>query len=153
VSFHRDYENWQHLTKPEHCPMCQQLPMPKGMVDVVERPSSWLSAEPRVCLKGQCFVTSKVHAVELYDLSDEELLAFMKDVADYARALKTVTGAVKINYEIHGNSVPHLHMHLVPRYVDDPFPGQPIDYRQRREVYGEGEFEEFVESLRRELIR
>ncbi len=112
MSFHRDYESWAMMTQREHCPMCNQLPMPEGMVDVVERPSSWLSAEPRVCLRGQCFVTSKVHALELYELSDDELLAFMKDVSDYAKALKNVTNAIKINYEIHGNSVPHLHLHL-----------------------------------------
>jgi len=38
----------------------------------------------------------------------------MKDVQTSARALKHVTRAVKINYEIHGNTVPHLHMHLFP---------------------------------------
>lgn len=152
MSFHNDYEGWQKMTNRANCPICRQLPMPEGMVDIVETPSSWLSAEPRACLKGQCCVTSKVHAVELYDLTDDELLAFMRDVAAYARALKKVTSAIKVNYEIHGNTVPHLHVHLFPRYRDDPFPGQPIDYRQvRLDVYGEGEFESFVASMRREL--
>ena len=31
-----------------------------------------------------------------------------------------------MNYETLGNSLPHLHTHLVPRYTDDPRPGQPF---------------------------
>ncbi|MFF1819285.1 hypothetical protein ACFVWG_18440 [Kribbella sp. NPDC058245] len=33
---------------------------------------------------------------------------------------------LKMNYETLGNSSPHLHAHLVPRYVEDPRPGQPF---------------------------
>jgi diadenosine tetraphosphate (Ap4A) HIT family hydrolase len=55
---------------------------------------------------------------------------------------------VKINYEIHGNSAPHLHLHLYPRYMDDPFPDQAIDYTHDRNWYAPGEFEEFVQKLR-----
>ena len=31
-----------------------------------------------------------------------------------------------MNYETLGNSLPHLHTHLVPRFPDDPRPGQPF---------------------------
>lgn len=76
----------------------------------------------------------------------------MKDVQLYAKALKTVTNAVKINYEIHGNTVPHLHLHLYPRYMDDPFPGKPIDYNQKHEnIYKDGEYDNFVHNMRKEL--
>jgi diadenosine tetraphosphate (Ap4A) HIT family hydrolase len=29
--------------------------------------------------------------------------------------------AIKMNYGIHGNVIPHLHLHLWPRFVDDPY--------------------------------
>jgi diadenosine tetraphosphate (Ap4A) HIT family hydrolase len=118
------------------------------MVDVVERPHSWLNAQPVDCLKGACHVTAKKHVVELYELEETELLGLMKEVQGYSRALKEVTGAVKINYEIHGNTVPHLHIHLYPRYLDDPFPGRPIDYHRVCNQYREGEFEAFTAALR-----
>ena len=35
---------------------------------------------------------------------------------------------VKMNYDILGNSVPHLHVHLVPRYADDPRPEWPFPF-------------------------
>jgi hypothetical protein len=54
--------------------------MPEGMVDVVELPHSWLSPELVECLLGACHLTAKWHVVELYELGNEELLAFMKEV-------------------------------------------------------------------------
>jgi diadenosine tetraphosphate (Ap4A) HIT family hydrolase len=31
-----------------------------------------------------------------------------------------------MNYETLGNSLPHLHTHLLPRYLVDPRPGRPF---------------------------
>jgi diadenosine tetraphosphate (Ap4A) HIT family hydrolase len=33
---------------------------------------------------------------------------------------------LKMSYETLGNSLPHLHTHLVPRFAVDPAPGQPF---------------------------
>ncbi len=147
MSFHDNYAKWERLAKPEYCPVCHQEPMPSEMVDIVELPNSWLSAEPVDCLKGACHLIAKKHVLEIYEFNDAELLDWMKEVQICAKALHKVTGAVKINYEIHGNSVPHLHLHLYPRYLDDPFPGQPIDYRQKQRWYSNDEFVEFVEKM------
>jgi diadenosine tetraphosphate (Ap4A) HIT family hydrolase len=43
-----------------------------------------------------------------------------------ARALISVYRPLKMNYETLGNSLPHLHTHLVPRFTADPNPGQPF---------------------------
>ena len=37
-----------------------------------------------------------------------------------ARAIETAFRPHKLNYELLGNQVPHLHWHLFPRYADDP---------------------------------
>jgi diadenosine tetraphosphate (Ap4A) HIT family hydrolase len=37
---------------------------------------------------------------------------------------------VKMNYMTLGNTVPHLHTHVVPRYRDDPAPGGPLAWEQ-----------------------
>jgi diadenosine tetraphosphate (Ap4A) HIT family hydrolase len=154
MSFHSDYSTWARMTDPSHCPICNSAPMPEGMEDLYELPNTWLDSEPSECLRGACHVVSKHHAVELYDLSDTKLLGVMREVAIYAHALRIVTGAVKINYEIHGNTVPHLHVHLYPRHCSDPFAGVPIDYNSKQpDLYGEGEYELFVRSMRRELDR
>ncbi|HXG63978.1 MAG TPA: HIT family protein [Blastocatellia bacterium] len=76
---------------------------------------------------GYCWLATKRHVVEPYELSTEEASAFMRDIQRAGRAIQQVTGAVKINYEIHGNAVPHLHVHLFPRYKGDAFEGGPIN--------------------------
>ena len=151
MSFHTHYERWRYLSKKENCPVCNAEAMPEDMEDIYELDYSWLNAEPVECIKGACHVTAKFHAVELFELDDEQLIGFMKDVQKYSKTLKKVTDAVKINYEIHGNTLPHLHLHLYPRYLDDSFPGQPIDYNDKSNKYKEREFEEFVENMRKEL--
>jgi hypothetical protein len=85
-------------------------------------PSCWINTVPVECMKYACHLTAKYHGPELFDLAEDELAVLMRDVARAAKALRTVTMAVKINYEIHGNTVPHLHVHLYPRFRDDPFP-------------------------------
>ena len=96
---------------------------------------------------------SKKHAVELFDLSDDEAFEFLKDVMAAARALKEVTGADKINYEIHGNTVPHLHMHLFPRYIlGDRFGDSVVNPREiDPPTYSGNEFFEFVASMKEKL--
>jgi diadenosine tetraphosphate (Ap4A) HIT family hydrolase len=76
----------------------------------------------------------------------------MKEVQVAARALKEATQAMKINYELHGNTAPHLHMHLFPRYIEDPFAGIPIDYnRVDPPVYRGDEFDTFVSLMQAKL--
>jgi diadenosine tetraphosphate (Ap4A) HIT family hydrolase len=34
-----------------------------------------------------------------------------------------------MNYEVHGNTIPHLHMHFFPRYAGDAFENGPVNPR------------------------
>jgi len=141
------------MTDSSNCPVCQQKPMPEGMEDIAELPNSWLSSEPLECLKGACHLVAKKHVIELFEFNDVELLALMKEVQLCAKTLQKLTNAVKINYEIHGNTVPHFHVHLYPRYQDDPFPGQGIDYNQKKYWYTTVEYHEFVCAMRAEIMK
>lgn len=68
------------------------------------------------------------HVVEPFEFTDEEAAAYGREVMAVARALQTVMRPVKINYDVLGNSAPHVHTHLVPRYADDPRPGWPFPF-------------------------
>jgi diadenosine tetraphosphate (Ap4A) HIT family hydrolase len=54
-------------------------------------------------------------------------LQFFDDLRIAAQAIDAVYKPLKMNFEILGNTVPHLHAHIVPRYYNDPAPGRPID--------------------------
>src|SRR6185437_16971840 len=68
------------------------------------------------------------HVVEPTELSDEEAAMYGREVILVGRALETTFSAVKLNYNVLGNSVPHLHTHVIPRYADDPRPGWPFPF-------------------------
>ena len=68
------------------------------------------------------------HVVEPTELSEAEAAAYGREVLRVGRALEEVLAPVKLNYDLLGNLVPHLHTHIVPRYADDPRPGWPFPF-------------------------
>jgi diadenosine tetraphosphate (Ap4A) HIT family hydrolase len=50
----------------------------------------------------------------------------MEEVNLVARILAETLHARKINYELLGNQLPHIHWHLIPRLADDPTPLEPV---------------------------
>lgn len=68
---------------------------------------------------------------EPFELSPDDQAAFWIDVCAVAQQVRNAVGSPKINYEIHGNTIAHLHLHVFPRYRDDPFVGKPIDGASR----------------------
>ena len=66
------------------------------------------------------------HVAELYDLPAPERATLMEEVSRVAQALARVFRPVKMNYELLGNLVPHVHWHLVPRLATDPALRSPI---------------------------
>ncbi len=69
---------------------------------------------------GWTVLVLKRHATELFDLTREERSGLIEEVTEVARTLTVVFDAVKINYELLGNQLPHIHWHLIPRLADDP---------------------------------
>jgi len=97
---------------------------------------------------GYVCLVSRTHAVELHDLPEEAALRFVRDARRVSAAVASATNAVKLNYEIHGNSLPHLHMHFFPRYRGDQFEGQPINPRSVvQPVYAPGEFQRLRDAI------
>jgi len=68
------------------------------------------------------------HVAEPTELNDEEAHGYWRDLLIVGRTLEDVLQPVKTNYNVLGNSVPHLHTHIVPRYADDPRPGWPFPF-------------------------
>jgi diadenosine tetraphosphate (Ap4A) HIT family hydrolase len=66
------------------------------------------------------------HVAELTELSAEALAGFTAETVLAAKVLEALFAPAKINFETLGNSIPHLHTHIVLRYVGDPAPGQPL---------------------------
>jgi diadenosine tetraphosphate (Ap4A) HIT family hydrolase len=80
-------------------------------------------------LRGYVCLVAKRHVREPFELPASERAVFWRDVDSVAAALDGGLRPDKMNYEIHGNTIPHLHVHLLPRWRDDRFAGRPIDGR------------------------
>jgi diadenosine tetraphosphate (Ap4A) HIT family hydrolase len=68
------------------------------------------------------------HVADLCDLSAEELAGYWQDIQHVARAVSRAFSPCHVNYMLLGNIVPHLHVHIVPRYLDDAAPGMPLPW-------------------------
>lgn len=68
------------------------------------------------------------HVVEPTELTDEEAATYGREVLVVGRALEQAFSPIKLNYTLLGNTLPHLHTHIVPRYADDPRPGWPFPF-------------------------
>jgi diadenosine tetraphosphate (Ap4A) HIT family hydrolase len=70
-------------------------------------------------------------------------------VVEVGRRLERHFEPVKMNYDVLGNSLPHLHTHVLPRYADDPKPGWPFPFPEGEpEPIEEEAFRKDVEALR-----
>jgi diadenosine tetraphosphate (Ap4A) HIT family hydrolase len=107
------------------CWMCKSLREPEHLVFFESRCSIG-KLNPDQYFRGYSFLTLKWHSEELYDISDRDRRSFLEDMSRVARALSLVFKPDKMNYELLGNGMPHLHWHLVPRYTTDSFWGRPI---------------------------
>ncbi|MFD1019165.1 HIT family protein [Thalassobacillus hwangdonensis] len=79
---------------------------------------------------GHVMIDLKRHAPTLGDMTVEESKAFGLIMSRVSKALMASEGAEHIYSLVSGNSVPHLHMHLVARY-----PNTPEAYWGPMEVY------------------
>ncbi len=100
---------------------------------------------------GRCIVTYKGHDVELYELNDEDLLAYMKDVNRVAAALKKLFAPEKINYGAYSDKLKHLHIHLAPKYVDGKDYGGIFVMNPQEKYLTGAEYNEMIEKIKKEL--
>ncbi|MFJ7731994.1 HIT family protein [Lysinibacillus sp. NPDC097231] len=69
---------------------------------------------------GHIMIDLKRHAPTLGDMTVEEAKSFGVIMARVSKAIMECEKAEHIYSFVSGNSVPHLHMHLVPRYPNTP---------------------------------
>jgi len=122
------------------------------MIKVCELPVSTVFLFREQSYKGRCIVAYKDHATELYELEGAALLAYMEDVNKVARAMKEIFNPAKINYGAYSDKLPHLHMHLVPKYVDGPDYGGVFMMNPQKVYLSEEEYQQIVSELKSKLL-
>ena len=101
-------------------------------------------------LPGHSLVIPKRHAESLFDLTEEETGEFMRLGRKTAKLLSIVFNTDAFDWAVQekeaaGQSVPHLHMHVVPRKIGDLH--NPGDWYQEIE-----KSETHIDSARRKRL-
>lgn len=82
--------------------------------------SGWAVMGDVQFLPGYCLLLPDPVVASLNDLDTEARATYLLDMVRIGDAVLQATGAVRINYEILGNSEPELHCHIFPRYTSEP---------------------------------
>jgi diadenosine tetraphosphate (Ap4A) HIT family hydrolase len=147
--------DWVDRMRGKDCPMCRLL----GKEDSGFGKRILRGKYADVLLQRADFtpgyaiaVWHRGHVAEPTELNDEEAAGFWLDVLRAAKAIERHYSPAKLNYQMLGNAVPHLHAHIVPRYLGDPAPGKPLPFPEEEpDPQDENEFQAQVEELRRLL--
>jgi diadenosine tetraphosphate (Ap4A) HIT family hydrolase len=101
--------------------------------------------------RGRCNVVYKDHVKELFQLDEDELNAYMKDVKKVAAAIEKAFQPNKINYGAYGDTLHHLHMHLVPKYEGKENWGSTFEMNPGKTYLTEEEYQETIEKIKENL--
>ena len=124
-------DNWDALIRGENCPVCDLIRFDKAEdehgIAVGDLSCSRLFLAKNQYVQGYCVLMCHRHVIEPHELSAEDRAKYFDDLAVVGRGLQEAFNADKLNYNILGNVIPHLHTHLLPRYFTDDAPHRPID--------------------------
>jgi diadenosine tetraphosphate (Ap4A) HIT family hydrolase len=124
-------DDWDERKAGAGCPMCASLGTGDDDRTLAVADLVWTEVrlERRSLLPGYCIVVWRHgHRAEPTELEPEQADGYWREVTAVARALDAEFHPVKLNLMTLGNSVPHLHTHVVPRYAGDPAPGGPLPW-------------------------
>jgi len=75
---------------------------------------------------GFCRVIWRDHVKEITDLNELDRMLMMDVMWQVEQVVRDVMQPEKINLASLGNMVPHLHWHVIPRYIDDAHFPAPV---------------------------
>lgn len=139
-------------TNPAECLYCTKNQTQKElMIKICDLSVSELFLFKEQTYRGRTLVAYKEHVDGLFELSDEERNAFMADVAKAATAMDTVFHPDKINYGAYGDTLSHLHFHLVPKYQDAYGWGGVFEMNPKKTYPDESEYAGMIAAIRAAL--
>lgn len=148
-------EKWDALVRGEGCPMCAELASGEQVnqfgYTIAQLDMSVLRLSVNQFSPGYCVLICKKHVAEPYHLSATDRSLFFEDMTRAANALEKVFQPTKMNFQILGNALPHLHCHITPRYYGDPAPGMPLNLAEYERRLTQEEYHRQVGAIRMAL--
>jgi diadenosine tetraphosphate (Ap4A) HIT family hydrolase len=148
-------ERWDALVRGDGCPACLEVASSEradeyGYV-VTDLEISRLRLAANQYVSGYCVLLCHRHVREPYELSQRDRARFFEDMTRVGSALDQVFHPLKMNFNILGNAIPHLHAHILPRYYGDPAPHRPIDPGAGQVLLTPDEYQNRIDLIRAAL--
>jgi SAM-dependent methyltransferase len=106
------------MSDPEDCAICAHRgALPDALADL---DASMVTAPAEVDSVEYACVVARSHVVEPFDLPGLQRRRYWEEVLRVARALRDVSGATNIDYEIHRGAALHLRTHIFARKPTRP---------------------------------
>jgi diadenosine tetraphosphate (Ap4A) HIT family hydrolase len=138
------------MTRHE-CPMCNRWSDDSDL-RIIPLKHSFVILNRDQFFPGYVLLFTREHVTELFHLKPRMRGELMEEVSRVAQALQTVFQPDKINYELLGNMVAHMHWHLVPRFATDPLWPRPIWSQAHEELLlTPDEYQSRIELIRKAL--
>lgn len=114
------------------CPLCHPESDQRQRV-VLENEYCRFLQEPQEVLIGSGLIVPKAHRETVFDLTEEEWAATFSLLRRVKERLDAEYGPEGYNLgwnsgSVAGQEVFHAHLHVIPRYADEPLAGKGIRY-------------------------
>jgi len=142
-------ERWADLKRGIGCAFCADAHLDENPASfkVADLDYSIVRLPKNQYMRGWTVVVLKRHANELFELGEDELAGFWREVALAARALDDIYHPAKINYCVFGHHCPHIHCHLLVHSFDED-PSKLIDMHEGEVFLTDAEYEQMRTALR-----
>ena len=82
---------------------------------------------------GHVLIIPKTHIVWMQEADDETIAGIFKLTKKLMLAIKQALGCDYVQVTVTGTDIPHFHVHLIPRYLDDGFARFPTKKYEKDE--------------------
>lgn len=147
-------KTWDDLVAGRGCPFCAPREEKNEFsVRVKELSVSTLYLDRSQQYLGYCtLIFGARHATGLEQLADGEYKNFTDDLRHAAKAIFAAVKPDLMNYATLGNSIPHLHYHIIPRFkTDSRWRVNPFGNRTHTPFASEEEYDALAEKIRENL--
>ncbi|MGH3626195.1 MAG: HIT family protein [Sciscionella sp.] len=149
--------SWDAIARGDGCPYDQPRPANTEYFDLIAPLAvSSLCLTANQAYRGSCaLIFDARHATRIDELSADEWGAYTRDLYQAHCAIVRVCRPDHVNVALLGNTIPHLHWGIIPRYRSDPRWGHSIWMTSRVEMadvrLSPTARAELITSLQREL--
>jgi diadenosine tetraphosphate (Ap4A) HIT family hydrolase len=147
-------DDWAERKRGKGCPMCaggRPDETPYGIRIKAGRYSDAYLQTHGIVRGYSIVIWRGRHVAEPTELEWEEASGYWREVLNVARALDEQYRPVKMNIEMLGNTLPHLHTHMRPRYIDDPAAFGPLPHGLHDPAFPEEQLRADAGALRERL--